>query len=152
MDDEITRLDTNQSKVPTIDPYICGIIQEHQQIWAYTNKQTQHDMFLASSYYRDFLEANPKYAESKSGVGYTVWMEALAEVASFVSNPKDKSCVDQKISSLENLMLSIYKVMRYPRVKENLKKYNPKDNELTYDELYTILRKAGSFQFLDLIY
>ena len=106
-------------------------------------------MFLASSYYRDFLEANPEYAESKFGVGYTVWMEALAEVASFVSNPKDTSCVDQNTSSLEHLMLSVHKVMRYPRVKENLKKYNPKDNELTYDELYTILRKAGAFQFLD---
>ena len=99
-------------------------------------------MFLASSYYRDFLEANPKYADSKFGVGYTVWMEALAEVASFVSNPKDKSCIDQKISSLEHLMLSAYKVMQYPRVKEKLKKYNPKDNKLTYDELYAILRKA----------
>ena len=87
MDDEITRLDTNQSKVPTIDPYICGIIQEHQQIWAYTNKQTQHDMFLASSYYRDFLEANPEYAESKFGVGYTVWMEALAVHAAFITIP-----------------------------------------------------------------
>ena len=41
--------------------------------------------------------------------------------------------------------------MRYPRVKENLKKYNPKDNELTYNKLYTILRKAGAFQFLDWI-
>ena len=78
-------------------------------------------------------------------------MEALAEVASFVSNPKDKSSVDQKISSLEHLLLSVNKVMRYPRVKENLKKYNPKDNELTYDELYTIIRKAGAFQFLDWI-
>ena len=70
MDDEITRLDTNQSKIPIIDPSTGGIIKEHQRIWAYTNKQTQHDMFLASSYYRDFLEANPEYAESKSGVGY----------------------------------------------------------------------------------
>ena len=97
---------------------------------SYTNKQTQHDMFLASNYYRDFLEANPEYAESKFGVGYTVWMEALSEVASFVSNPKDKSCADQKISSLENLMLSLYKVIRYPRVKENLKNTTQKITNL----------------------
>ena len=82
MDDDITHLDTKQDKIPTIDPSTGGIIQEHQQIWAYTNKQNQHDMFLASSYYRDFLEANTEYAESKFGVGYTVWIEALAEVAS----------------------------------------------------------------------
>ena len=30
-------------------------------------------------------------------------------------------------------------------------RYNPKYNELTYDELYTILQKAGAFQFLDWI-
>ena len=58
--------------------------------------------------------------------------------------------MDEKISGLEQLMYSLLKVLRWKRVKDELNIHGPfKENDLTYNELYELLRKAGAYQFLE---
>jgi len=145
LDDDYTRLDTNQGKVDVIDPATGEIVSVHRRIWCVsTNKRQQHELFLSSDYYKQFQAEN-----NNATAGYTVWMEVLLQVGTFVSNPVVQSCVDEKISCLEHLMAALLRVLRRKNVKEVLKKYQPTQNALSYDEFYGAVRKAGAYQFLD---
>jgi len=143
-DDSITRLDTNQGKVDVIDPSTEEIVSVHRRIWTISNREQQHLYFLESDLYKQFQTENVG-----ATVGYSVWRDVLLEVGTFVSEPIAQSCVDEKISFLEHLMAALLPVLRRKNVKKELQKYQPSQNELTYDELYSGLRKAGAYQFLD---
>ena len=54
---------------------------------------------------------------------YTIWRKVLLKVATFISKPTNESCVDTKISGLEQMMVAQRGVMRKEDVKKDLEHF-----------------------------
>ena len=99
--DDNTRLDTNQCLVDVEHPVTGDKVPVHKRIWRIVNKEAQHLLFLNSDEYASFQREN-----EGATIGYTTWSQVLKEVNTFVTNPKPESCVDEKISGLEHMMVA----------------------------------------------
>ena len=67
----------------------------------------------------------------------------LKEVNTFVTDPKQESCVDEKISGLEHFMATLIAVFKWKDVKEGLKDYADEVGGLQYKFFVDVLRKYG---------
>ena len=114
------------------------------RIWLNVNKKQQHLLFCNSDHYITFQHDNPG-----ATVGYDVWSDVLSSVGSFVKMPLPESCVDERMSALEHFMAAILEVLKRKDVKEELGKYKPTGNHLTYKETYECTRKAGGYQMIE---
>ncbi len=147
IDDDYTRFDSNQNFEEVNDPMNNGqTINVHRRIRLELNKRRQHSLFTESEYYTNFQREYPG-----ATVGYSVWERVLRKVGTFVTNPKQQSCVDEKTSALEHMMVALLRVMKRKNVKEFLQLQDLKDGALTYDTLLDHLRKAGSYQMISAI-
>ena len=110
------------------------------------NKEVQHLLSLNSDEYASFQCEN-----EGATVGYTTWSQVLKEVNTFVTNPKPESCVDEKISGLEHMMVALLGVMKWKAVAELFQGYADVGSALRYDALVEALRKAGAYQFIEAV-
>eukprot|EP00986_Skeletonema_menzelii_P017430 scaffold19452_cov150-Skeletonema_menzelii.AAC.1 len=146
-DDKVSRFDSNQSHVTIVDP--CDEskeISEHKRIWLLLGSEHRHEEFIKSSYYEAFQEENPG-----ATVGITVFSEALKKFRKLVSDPKPESCVDEKVSGLENAMDALYRVLISPDVKQILQHYEPNEGETSLDDLLGVLQRRSSHQMVELV-
>ena len=102
LDDDYTRLDTNQGLLQVIDPRTGEETTEHKRIWLIVNKEQQHSLFLSSDHYAKFQQEH-----NGASVSYGIWHDVMDKVGSIVSNPKPESCVDKKTSGLQHMMAVI---------------------------------------------
>ena len=56
LDNDYTRLDTNQDLVEVIDPRSDKETTEHKRIWLIVNNEQQHSLFLSSDHYVKFQQ------------------------------------------------------------------------------------------------
>lgn len=96
LDDDYTRFDTKQSKVDVIHPVTGDEVSIHKRIWKVVQRVQQHRLFLESKHYKQFQEDN-----SGATIGYEIFSEARESVLRFVCNPLPESCVDTKVSNLD---------------------------------------------------
>mmetsp|Transcript_16075 Transcript_16075/g.32284 ORF Transcript_16075/g.32284 Transcript_16075/m.32284 type:complete len:272 (+) Transcript_16075:2157-2972(+) len=143
-DDNVTRLDTKQNLIEVIDPRTGTKGKVHQRIWRIINKEHQWNSFLNSKEYEDFRDSNVG-----ATVGYDVFRDVISKVGKFVCNPLPESCVDDKTSGLEHYMSSVLSLLTKADVKEVLKDADVSPHGLTYEESVEVLKKAGSYQFVD---
>ena len=66
-------------------------------------------------------------------------------------DPLSEPCVDQKTSGLEHQMHSIMCVLMRDSVKVLLDDYSDNTGGLSYNELFEVLRKAGSYSMVDAV-
>ncbi len=139
-DDRYTRLDTNQKPTCQVNPLLDSVkkVEVTSRIWLLPNLLDRYDMFIDSDYYEDFV------AETGGSVGPTVFKVVLKQVGKFVSNPTERSCVDDKISNLEWAMMALKKLMSSEEVREELGSFSNDQGALSYAELMDAL-KAGRY-------
>ena len=124
----------------------------HRRIWRIVNKKLQHLLFLNSDHYKLFQSDH-----GGATAGYDVFRDLLSKVGTFVCNPLPQSCVDEKMSGLEQMMASLYGAMKRPDVKLLLKEYESTNRYYghgigpDYDKLLETLRKAGAHPMIESI-
>lgn len=144
LDDNVTRLDTKQNKINVIDPRTGVESEVHRRIWRIINKEHQWYSFLNSKAYEDFCDSNVG-----ATVGYDVFRDVLSKFSKIVCNPLPESCVDEKTTGLEHCMSAVLSLITQPDVKAVLEDAVVYSHGLTYDEFAEVLKKAGSYQFVD---
>jgi len=144
LDDDYIRLDTNQGLVEVSDPISGKEITEHKRIWLIVNKEQQHSLFLSSDQYVKFQQEH-----NGASTSYGIWYYVMGKVESIVSNPKPESFVDEKTSGLQHMMAAILGIIKEAPVKAYLKGYHNDGEGLMYDDLYSVLCKAGCFRMVD---
>ena len=112
-DDCYTRLDTNQGPIDIIHPRTGEVNSQHRRIWCNVNKQQQHLLFLTSDHYANFRQDN----DGATATLVDIWQEMMGAVGSFVSNPRNLYCVDEKTSGMEHFMAALLGYINKPHVR-----------------------------------
>ena len=77
LDDEYTRLDTNQKLIDNvIDPRSGDEVPVHRRVWKHTNKEYQHQLFLKSEHYTYYMRL---YGLIGKACSYGLWSAVLNE-------------------------------------------------------------------------
>ena len=147
-DEAFTRHDSNQRMVEVVNPRTGEMVPVHQRIWRQINKEQQYSLFIGSKHYARFRQEN-----SGATVGYTTWSIALKKVATFVCDPRPESCVDEKISGLEQSMAALHQVLGWDCVKAELEgvEIDEDGRQLSGEQFADILRKAGSHRMIEAV-
>ena len=138
-DDEYSRLDTNQG---ILEVAVAGKKEPekiHKRIWKVCGKVANHALFLESSHFAAFQRERPG-----ATIGFDIFNRLLCPA---VKKPTPKSCVDERISSVEHFMAALLPFLRRKEVKEQLTRFQGSGG-LTYDALYDVLRKAGAHRLI----
>ena len=139
LNDEYTQMDTKQGMREVVDPRTGKNENIHMQIWLNLNKKEQNCNFIKSIHYMDFQRDH-----RNATVGCTTFINNLAKVNTFVSNPKAESCVDKNVSALEHAMKVMKTVLKKEAVTSFDEKYTASnDDELLHAQLSEILQKSG---------
>lgn len=82
-------------------------------------------------------------------VSKDIWGDVLAQVGIFVCNPIQKSCVDEKISSLQHKMAGIKTVCRRKEVKDQLEKYD--GSGFSFPQTVDIVKHCNTFTMCEAV-
>lgn len=136
-DDDYTRLDTKQGKMEMKHPVTGETITVHRRIWRVKGKVLRLTLYKESIHYVKFRREN-----NDATVGYEIFFEALEVVGKYVCNPLPESCVDEKVSGVEQYMAATLCLIRKPHAKAELESYSGEG--AMYDEVLDVLRKASA--------
>ena len=75
----------------------------------------------------------------------------LGKVGNVVGNPRPESCVDEKTSGLEHMMVALLGFVKKLEVKTYLQGYHNDGEAMVYDDLYAVLHTVGSFRMVDAV-
>jgi hypothetical protein len=145
-DYDVTRLDTNMGPVEGVDPRTGLVVSEHMRIWNEVNKDQRRMNFLDSTYYHEFRQEN----DGASAVSYGVWKDALSRVGWFVSDPTQRSCVDEKISGFEHVNRALGEVLKRNRIKTVLEAQQSQ-NGLSYQQTCIVVNQKSAFAMVDAV-
>lgn len=136
-DDRYTRLDTNQKPTSQINPLTGKKEDIASRIWLLPTIGHRFTSFVESPYYEEF-----KNETGGRSAGKTSFRQSLKNVSKFVSEPTQRSCVDDVISNLEWAMIALKKIMSLKQVKSVLESYSDDTGGLSYTKFMETLTAA----------